>query len=57
MGETTGTDAESGLSLVERARPDNHHIYLSIAAYGFVTCLLLNDFVKVLLAKELDVSL
>jgi H+-transporting ATPase len=32
-------------------------MYLFIAAYGFVTCLLLNDFVKVPLAKDLDVSL
>jgi hypothetical protein len=30
---------------------------LFIAAYGFVTCLLLNDFVKVPLAKDRDVSL
>ncbi|MCX6649047.1 MAG: plasma-membrane proton-efflux P-type ATPase [Candidatus Bathyarchaeota archaeon] len=32
-------------------------MYLFILAYGFVTCLLINDFVKVPLAKDLNVSL
>ena len=32
-------------------------MYLFILGYGFVTCLLINDFVKVPLAKDLNVSL
>lgn len=37
--------------------PITPNMYLFIAAYGFVTCLLLNDFIKVQLAKDRDVSM
>ena len=32
-------------------------MYLFVVGYGFVTCLLINDFVKIPLAKDLNVSL